>query len=52
MNIYEQATGAGRKIRPSLDGRAVTVARFLTALVRLGVLKWGCDVEEKSNGRS
>jgi len=39
MNIHEQATGVGRKIGLSLDGWAVAIALFLTALVRMGVLK-------------
>ncbi len=39
MNIHEQATGAERKIGLSLDGWAVAIALFLTALVRAGVLK-------------
>jgi hypothetical protein len=42
MSIHEQVTAAERKRRKlglSLDGWAVAIALFLTAVVRLGVLE-------------
>jgi hypothetical protein len=39
MSIHEQVTATGRSFGLSLDGWAVAIALFLTALIRLGVLK-------------
>ncbi len=39
MSNPEQATAAGRNFGLSLDGWAVAIALFLTALIRVGVLK-------------
>jgi hypothetical protein len=39
MSTHEEANAARRRFSLSLDGWAVAIALFLTALVRTGVLK-------------